>query len=85
MMENEEKEYLSYCNPPGEKWALLRFPSGDVFVNGVRVEEDNIKVEEGDLITTGDNGYCEVNWPDASITVLGNNAKFTVEDIFAGG
>jgi hypothetical protein len=85
MMEEEDKEYYSYCNPPGEKWALLRFSSGHVFVNGVRVEGEETKVEEGDLVTTGNDGYCELNWPDAGVTVLGSNARFRVEDIHAGG
>ncbi len=84
-MKAEDKSYYSYCNPPQQKWALLRYPEGNVFVNGVKAEKDETHVNEGDMITTGEDGYCEVNWPDASVTIVGRNARFRVEDIHAGG
>ncbi len=81
----EEDKYYSYCNPPGYKWAILRHPSGHIFVNGLRIKQKETHVIEGDFITTGEDGYGEVMWPDASVTIVGSNAKFTVEDLFAGG
>jgi hypothetical protein len=55
--------------------------NGDIFVNGQPAKKRHNLIP-GDVITTGNQAEAEILWKDDSVTILGSNTRFVVDDSY---
>jgi hypothetical protein len=60
--------------------ASLTDIKGDVKINGVPVENGNVKIGAGDMITTGGKSGIKIHLPDNSYMALGSNSRLVLGD-----
>ena len=61
--------------------ANLKLAKGDVKINGEPVNEGNIKIAAGDMISTGAKSRMQINMPGGNeVIMLGSNSNIVVKD-----